>query len=183
MDGKGHGSRPSGDGQIRKKKRILSGVKSQRRILTFCKTHRSALLSGFLIVTLVALLVGIFAQLQSPAASDIPSGETSINYSTFLTQVNDGNVLAVTIRGNDINAFLQQPLTSHAQAALSSDQRASQIAAWTHYANSLNSGSLDTASSNLDPARMVYTLLPADGAAQLLPLLTRQHVTVITQAV
>ena len=186
MDGKGHGSRPSSDGQSRKSKFVLNSVKSQRRIITFCKTHRSALLSGFLLVAIVALLLGIFAQFQGPAANDVPSGETSINYSVFLNQVNSGNVLAVTIRGSDVNVLLQKPLAAanvKQVAALSAAQRTAQIEAWTRYAGTLSNGSLDSSTSNIDPARLVYTMLPANGAAQLMPLLLSQHVTVTTQAV
>ncbi len=186
MDGKGHGSRPSGDGRPRKGMFGSNGVKSQRRILTFCKTHRSALFSGFLLVTIVALLIGIFAQFPGPVTDDVPNGETSINYSAFLGQVNAGNVLAVTLRGSDINALLQKPLTATTpkqSVALSAAQRAAQIEAWTRYAGTVNNGSLDASSPTIDPARLVYTVLPADGMAQLMPLLLSQHVTVTTQEV
>lgn len=185
MDGKGHSGRPSGDGQSRKQKSVLNGVKGQRRIITFCKTHRSVLASGFCLIAIVILLIGIFAQLQGPATDDVPSGETSINYSVFLNQVNAGNVLAVTMRGNGINALLQKPLAqTNAQQAtsLSATQRAAQIEAWTHYASSLTSGSLDASSPDIDPTLMVYTVLPANGAGQLIPLLLNQHVMVTTQA-
>ena len=186
MDGKGHGSRPSGDGRTRKRWFALNSVKDQRRIITFCKTQRSALLSGFFIVAIVALLIGIFAQFQGPTANDAPTGETSINYSVFLNQVNAGNVLAVTVRGSDINAFLQQPLTASSakqETALSAAQRTAQIEQWTQYVGTLNNGSLDTTASTIDPARLVYTALPADGMAQLMPLLLNQHVTITTQPV
>lgn len=185
MDGKGQSDRPSENGRLRKQKSVLNRVKGQRRIITFCKTHRSALLSGFFLVAIVVLLIGIVAQFQGPATDDVPNGETAINYSVFLNQVNTGNVLAVTIRGNGVNAFLQKPLTrtnTQPTTALSASQRATQIEAWARYAGSLNSGGLDSSSSGLDPTRMVYTVLPAHGAGQLVPLLLSQHVTVITQA-
>ena len=110
MDGKDHSGRPSGDGRLRKWKSVLNGVKGQRRIITFCKTHRSALLSGFFIVTIVLLLIGIFVQFQGPTVDDVPTGETPINYGAFLNQVNAGNVLAVTIRGDGVNALLLTPM-------------------------------------------------------------------------
>ncbi|HEY3992786.1 MAG TPA: ATP-dependent metallopeptidase FtsH/Yme1/Tma family protein, partial [Ktedonobacteraceae bacterium] len=186
MDGKGQGSRPSGNGQARKRSFVFNNVKDQRRIITFCKTHRSALLSGSLIVAIVALLIGIFAQFQGPVANDAPTGETSINYSVFLNQVNSGNVLAVTLRGNDINAFLQEPLAASKTkpvVALSAAQRTAQLAQWTSYVGSLNSGSMDAPTSTIDPTRLVYTALPADGMAQLMPLLLNQHVSITTQPV
>ncbi len=185
MDGKGHSGRSSGNGQPRKRRKsVLNGVKGQRRIITFCKTHRSALLSGFFIVAIVVLLFGIFLQLQNPVRDEAPNGETPINYSVFLTQVNSGNILAVTFRGNGINALLEQPLAqinTH-QAALTAAQRTAQIEAWARYAGSFNNGSLDTSPTGVDPARLVYTVLPANGTAQLLPLLLNQHVVIISQA-
>jgi ATP-dependent metalloprotease FtsH len=185
MDGKGHNSRPSGHGRARKSRSLLNGVKGQRRIITFCKTHRSALFSGFFVVAIVVLLIGIFAQFQAPAANDVPNGETSINYSAFLNQVNSGNVLAVTMRGSDIDALLQKPLAQangQNAAPLSAAQRIAQVEAWTHYTGTLSSGSLDSSTSNFDPTRLVYTVLPANGMSQLMPLLLNQHVTVTTQA-
>src|SRR6266851_3259140 len=184
MDGKGQNGRSPGHGRSSKRNTsVLNGVKGQRRIITFCKTHRSAVVSGFLFVAIVVLLIGIFAQLQGPATEEAPASETSIHYSVFLTQVTTGNVLAVTIRGNAINALLQKPLTqvNEQQPSLSAAQRTAQIEAWTHYAGSLGTG-LDTAPSGIDPARLVYTVLPANGDTQLMPLLLNQHITVTTQA-
>ncbi|HEX7733381.1 MAG TPA: ATP-dependent zinc metalloprotease FtsH [Ktedonobacteraceae bacterium] len=184
MDGKGQSGGPGENGQPRKRRKsVLNGVKGQRRIITFCKTHRSALLRGFLVAAIVALLFGIFLQFQGPAGDDVPSGETSINYSVFLNQVNSGNVLAVTLRGNGINALLQKPLTqvNTRSAALTAAQRNAQIEAWTRYAGSVSNSSMDTSNSGIDPARMVYTVLPANGMGQLMPLLLGQHVEVISQ--
>lgn len=185
MDGKGHNGRSSGHGWSRKRKSVSNNVKGQRRIVTFCKTHRSVLLSGFLIVTIVTLLIGIFVQLQGPAEDDVPGGETSINYSAFLNQVNAGNVLAVTIRGDSVNALLLNPLPqtgTKPTATLSTTQRTTQIEAWGRYAGSLNSGSMDASTTGIDPSRMIYTVVPASGMSQLMPLLLSQHISVITQS-
>jgi len=184
MDGKGHNGRSSGHGWSRKRRSVSNDVKGQRRIIAFCKTHRSALLSGFFIVTIVALLIGIFVQLQGPAEDDVPGGETSVNYSAFLSQVKAGNVLAVTIRGNGVNALLLNPLPQTGATlavTLSTAQRATQTQAWGRYAGSLNSGSMDVSMTGIDPARMVYTVVPANGMSQLKPLLLNQHISVITQ--
>jgi len=106
MDGKGHGGRPSGNGGPRKRHLVPDAVIDRRRIIKLFKTHKKALLSGFLIAAIIALLFGIASQLQSPSTSNVPSGETSINYSAFLNQVNADNVLAVTIQGNEVNILL-----------------------------------------------------------------------------
>lgn len=185
MSGKNQGDRPSRHGFLRKRHPSLSyGMKSQKRIPAFWKIQRSVLLSGFLTIAIIVLLVGIFAQFQAPAIEDIPTGETSINYSVFLSQVNAGNVMAVIIRGADINVLLQTPpkLANGQKPSLSAAQRTAQLEAWTRYAGSL-SASLDTLPSDIDHARLVYTILPAHGQAQLMPLLISQHITVTTQAV
>jgi ATP-dependent metalloprotease FtsH len=187
MDGKGHGDRPSGYGRSRKRKVVLDTLKDRRRIISFFQIHRSILVRGFLIVAMVLLLFGIVSQFQGPSTGDVPGGETAVNYSTFLDQVNSGNVLAVTIRGNEVNALLQQPLTqsgSQRAVALSAAQRSAQIEDWTRYVNALTSSTnWGSPTPAIDPARMVYTTVPASGSDQLVPLLMSKHIAVTTQPV
>jgi len=90
MDGKDHRGRPSGNGVPRTRRLVLDAVKDRGRMIKLSKTQRKALLSAFLVIAMVVLLFGIFSQLQSPSTSDVPSGETSINYTTFLNQVDTG---------------------------------------------------------------------------------------------
>src|SRR5579875_2176975 len=184
MDGKGRSDLPANHGRSHKRVSVLDSVKDRKRIVKFFKEHRSKLASGFLVAAMVALLFGIFSQFQPPTTSQVPSGETAITYSAFLSQVNAGNVLAVTISGNDVNALLQRPLTqasSQKATALSAAQRSAQIEAWTRYISSLNSASLGASASSIDPGRMVYTYLPASGSGQLVSLLLNKSVTVATQ--
>ena len=187
MDGKGHGDRPSERGRSSKRKVMLDTLKDRRRIISSFQIHRGILVRGFLIVAMVLLLFGIVSQFQGPSTDDVPSGETAVNYSAFLDQVNTGNVLAVTIRGNEVNALLQQPLTrsgSQKAVALSAAQRTAQIDAWTRYTGSLaSSASWGSPAPTIDPARMVYTTVPATGSDQLVPLLMSKHVAVTTQPV
>jgi ATP-dependent metalloprotease FtsH len=186
MDGKGHGDRPAGNGRSRKQKIVLNTLSDRRRCITFLKSYRGVLASGFLLVAMVLLLFGIASQFQSPPAEDVPNGETAISYSAFLHQVHAGNVLAVTLRGNDINALLQQPLTHTAasRATLSAAQRSAQIEAWARYASSFTSSTNWSSSTpTIDPARMIYTTVPATGSDQLIPLLMSTHVSVTTQTV
>jgi len=187
MDGKGHGDRPSEHGRSRKLKVVLDTLKDRRRIISSFQIHRGILVRGFLIVAMVLLLFGIVSQFQGPSTDDVPSGETAVNYSAFLDQVNTGNVLAVTIRGNEVNALLQEPLTrsgSQRAVALSAAQRTAQIEAWTRYTGALtSSASWGSPTPAIDPARMVYTTVPATGSDQLVPLLMSKHVAVTTQPV
>ena len=187
MDGKDRSDRLVSNGRSRKRKFVLDTPKDRRRIITFFKSHRGILVSGFLVGAMMLLLFGIVSQFQGPSTADVPSGETAINYSAFLQQVNGGNVLAVTIRGNEVNALLQQPLAqpvSQKAAVLSAAQRSAQVQAWTRYAGSFtSSSSWNSQTPAIDPARMVYTTVPATGSDQLVPLLISQHVTVTTQPV
>jgi cell division protease FtsH len=135
---------------------------------------------------MVLLLFGIAGQFQGPSTEDVPGGETAINYSAFLYQIHSGNVLAVTVRGDQVNALLLQPLTHSAAhtATLSAAQRTAQVEAWAHYASSLTSSATwNSPTPTIDPARMVYTTVPATGSDQLIPLLISKHVSLTTQAV
>lgn len=186
MDGKGHGGRPAGNGRSRKQNVVLDTLRDRKRVIPFFKSHKGMLASGFLVVAMVLLLFGIAGQFQSPPAEDMPNGETAINYSAFLYQVHAGNVLAVTLRGDEVNALLLRSLThtTAQMAALSAAQRSAQIEAWARYASSFTSSSnWNSPTPTIDPARMVYTLLPASGSDQLIPLLMSKHVSVTTQAV
>jgi ATP-dependent metalloprotease FtsH len=177
MDDK-DGSRPSQNNRPRKF--VPGNVKNRKKIVKFLKTHRSALTASLLTIAIVILLFGIFSLLPPLSVSDVPAGETAINYSTFLTQVKADNVLAVKIQGNGINALLLKPLNGQA-AALSAAQRTTQIAAWTRYNSSSNS--TWSSQSSINPALTVYTDMPAAGSTQLLSLLVSKQIVVTTQPV
>src|SRR5581483_7167365 len=187
MDGKDRSGWPLGHGRSRKRKFVLDTPKDRRRGITFFKSHRGFLVSGFLVVAMVLLLFGIASQFQGPSTVDVPSGETAINYSAFLQQVNAGNVLAVTIRGNEVNALLQQSLAQSSPqktVVLSAAQRSAQVQAWTRYAGSFTSSSgWNSQAPAIDPARMIYTTVPATGSDQLVPLLMSMHVSVTSQRI
>ena len=84
MDSKDVRRRASGDADRRHK----TGVKNVRTIAHYLRTHIQALLAGGLVIALIVLLFGVFS-----------------NYSSFLAQVKAGNMLAVTMRGNDLNGL------------------------------------------------------------------------------
>ncbi|HEY1348289.1 MAG TPA: ATP-dependent zinc metalloprotease FtsH, partial [Ktedonobacteraceae bacterium] len=165
---------------------VLDTLRDRKRVITFLKSQRGVLASGFLVIAMVLLLFGIAGQFQGPSTEDVPGGETAINYSAFLYQIHTGNVLAVTIRGDQINALLLLPLahTAAQTATLSAAQRTAQVEAWAHYASSLTSSATwNSPTPTIDPARMIYTTVPATGSDQLIPLLMSKHVAVTTQAV
>src|SRR5690242_12552274 len=82
-----------------------------RKVWRLVKERKSTLFSGLLLLITVGLLFGIFSQLKPPVFTNTaPAGVTSIDYSAFIRQVSSGNVLAVTVRGNEINALLASPL-------------------------------------------------------------------------
>jgi len=162
-------------------------LKNHKQIVKRLKTHKSTLVAGFLVTAIVLLLFGIFSQFQAPSTDEAPPGETSITYSTFLTQVNSGNVLAVTIRGNGVSVLLLRSASASVAVAkvlpagVSPAQRKADIAAWTHYISSASAASWTSQASTIDAGRMVYTTMPADGADQLIMLLIRQHVAITTE--
>ncbi len=157
-----------------------------RKVWRLAKEYKNTLFTGFLLLIVVALLFGIFSQLKPPTTSDTtPNGVTTIDYSTFVKQVTTGNVLAVTVRGNEINALLANPLNSKvsSKAKPTSQSVMTDYAAWSRYIGFGNTSLTNQATSNsttIDASRAVYTLIPTNGDEQLFPLLMQKHVIVNT---
>src|SRR5579884_2617753 len=157
-----------------------------RKVWRLAKEYKNTRFTGFLLLIVVALLFGIFSQLKPPTTSDTtPNGVTTIDYSTFLKQVTTGNVLAVTVRGNEINALLANPLNSKvsSKAKPTSQSVMTDYAAWSRYIGFGNTSLTNQATSNsttIDASRAVYTLIPTNGDEQLFPLLMQKHVIVNT---
>ncbi|HET9920763.1 MAG TPA: ATP-dependent zinc metalloprotease FtsH [Ktedonobacteraceae bacterium] len=160
----------------------------QKSVTKFLTTNKHAIFTGVLLTGLVVLLFGMFSLFPAPASSTPPSGVTVINYSAFVQQVKDGNVLAVRIQGQDINGLLSSPYNSGqatvtaTPTALSQEavnQRSKDFLAWSHYlAAGYPSWPSQTTAQPVDPARSIYTSLPTQGDAGLMPLLLSQHITV-----
>ncbi|HLX57317.1 MAG TPA: AAA family ATPase, partial [Ktedonobacteraceae bacterium] len=178
MDGKGGRDHSSGDGRRQK-----TVVKSGRTFTKNLRTHIQVLLAGGLLITLVILLFGVFSQFPGPVTSAAPSGETVIDYSSFLAQVNGGNMLAVSIHGNELNGLLAKPLAQNAtgvQPTVTPNQRAQDIVAFTRYLGASATWANTTQASSIDPARLVYATIPATGDAALVQLMVINHVQVNT---
>ena len=179
MEGQGRRDLPLGKGGSRKRQFVWGTMNNRKKIVPFLRKHKHKFLAGLLLTAICILLFGIFSQFQAPTVDAVPSGETSINYSTLLHQVEANNVLAVFIQGNDVNALLQQPLHGHTTSHENAGQREADITAWMH-----NIGSSDATwdtPSGVATDRQVYTILPASGSGQLLPLLIDRHIPVETQ--
>jgi ATP-dependent metalloprotease FtsH len=179
--------------QVESHARRRNGVKSDKQdymrrsfksVSKFLKTHYRSLFTCLLLTVLVALLFAVFGQFQAPATNQAPNGANVIDYSTFVDQVNAGNVEAVTIQGNEINALLAQPITqgvvsvTSSQATTSKSSFAADFTAWSRYVGAGYSWPTTTTTPPLDPQRAVYTRLPGSSDVRLLPLLRSHHVVV-----
>src|SRR5690242_19534086 len=161
-----------------------------RKVWKSFQTRKNTLLTGILLLSLVVLLVGIVSQLQPPTPNTVPNGQTTIEYSTFVKLVKDGNVLAASIRGNEVTGLLAQPLQSGKATTASTTATRTSITsdeydAWMHYIGNANAGWSTTASASsadLTPDRVVFTRISAGGDEDLMPLLLSQHVVVSAQA-
>ncbi len=181
MDGKGSRGLSSGDDRQRQR----NVVKIVKKYSKFLATHKQSLLAGFLLMGLVILLFGVFSRFQVPPTSTPPSGVTAVDYSTFVAQVRTGNVLAVTVRGKDVNGLLASPIQqgqagTTTQATVTPNQRAADLAAWSRYVGAGSSWANAPGTSSIDPSRLVYTRIPDSGDAALMSLLLSNKVTVST---
>ena len=168
-------------------RRHKNGGSYRRDIAKFLGTQKRLLFTTMLLLAAVVLLFGIVDRLQPPQTNTPPNGVTVINYSTLLQQVKAGNVLAVTIQGNTINGLLENPLAQTATTIatpVTHSNKAADFAAWSRYVGAgYPSWPNTSATSTIDPARAVYTLLPVHGDASLMQLLLSNHVIVNTLAV
>src|SRR5438270_7821331 len=137
----------------------------RRSVLKFLGTHKQFLLTSVLLMVIVALLFSLVSQLQAPSTNTTPGGATAMSYSAFVQQVKAGNVLAVTIQGNDINALLASslsqahtpPVLTATATATSGSKVAADIAAWSRYVGAGYPTWPSTSSPPIDPARAVIT--------------------------
>lgn len=170
------------------KRRLGQARNYGRKVWWLMKERKSTLFSSCLLLITVVLLFGIFSQLKPPVfMNTAPTGVSSTDYSTFIKQVSNGNVLAVTVRGNEINALLASPLNGETKTSTSKQGKpASQnvmadYASWSRYIGVGNVASVNStvsSSSSIDASRAIYTLMPANGDSQLFPLLLQKHVIV-----
>ncbi|HEU5230655.1 MAG TPA: ATP-dependent zinc metalloprotease FtsH, partial [Ktedonobacteraceae bacterium] len=163
-----------------------------RQFWKVLQTHKSAFLTSFMLLLIIVLLFSVASQLQPPVINSSPNGVTVIDYSTFISQVKAGNVEAVTIRGEEINGLLANPMAQNGASApkvaanqgtqAASKMTSADYTAWQRYINAANPGIANLAgSTSLNPDRVIYTLVPGGQDASLVPLLLSSHVVVSTQ--
>jgi len=181
MDGKDSRGLSSGNDRQRQRKLLKLGKKCAKYLVT----HKQSLLAVILLTGLVVLLFGVFSQLQVPSTNAPPSGTTAVDYSTLVTQVKAGNVVAVTIRGNEVNGLLAQPLQqvqagTSARVTITPSQRAADLAALSRFVGAGSVWANLPPASAIDPSRLIYTRVPAGGDAALTSVLLSNDVIVNT---
>jgi ATP-dependent metalloprotease FtsH len=185
MDDKGRRA-PSGQGRpVRRAWHSI--VANARKGAQFISTNRQAFLGGGLVIILLALLFGVFSFFQPPApTSGALSGETTIDYSSFIAQVKAGNMLAVTIRGTDLHGLLVHSATQAHSAsattpAMAASIRSNDLVAFYRYLGGGSNWASAQQTPSIDQSRLVYSSEPAGGDPHLIPLLVAYHVVVTTQ--
>ncbi|MFL5701721.1 MAG: ATP-dependent metallopeptidase FtsH/Yme1/Tma family protein, partial [Ktedonobacteraceae bacterium] len=180
MDGKG-GRR------LKASERRRKDMKSyEQNVSKFLKAYKRSLLTCILLIAMMGLLFGIVSRFQAPSINAPPNGVAVISYSTFVGQVNNGNVIAVTFQGNGINVLLaspytQKPVTAITPIANSTSKNAADFAAWSRYVGAGYPTWPNTSSPPpFDPARAAYTQMPPSGDAGLMQLLLSKHILVST---
>jgi cell division protease FtsH len=181
MDGKG--TRRLSSAHDRPRRRNV--VDFRKKCKEFLVTHRQSFLAGILITGIVMLLFGVFSRFQAPSFNTLSGGTTVVNYSTFKEQVNAGNVLAVSIQSNEVNALLVHSLqqgqtVTKSQASINAKQRSLDFTAWSHYLGASSSWASSPVTNTIDPSRLLYTRIPNSGDATLMPLLSSKNVIVTT---
>ena len=94
--------------QHRFKKQERRSVDSKRFVRKAYKTiqaHRRAFLTGLLCVAFIVLLFGIVAQLPVPIENNAPANVKTVDYTTFVKQIQAGHVEAVVIQGNTVKTI------------------------------------------------------------------------------
>src|SRR5256886_894711 len=159
----------------------------RRSVLKFLSTHKRSLLTSVLLMVIVVLLFSLVGLLKPPSTNTTPGGVTAISYTAFVQQVKAGNVLAVTIQGHDINALLTSPFSqahtptlAATATATSPSKIAMDVAAWSRYVGAGYPSWPSTTSPPIDPARAIFTRMPASGDAGLTQLLLSKHIILNT---
>lgn len=162
--------------QMRKKNKINAWL--------WARTHKRNILTSVLVLLIVILLFGLASELQGPTSTTTPPNVTVITYSAFMKQVEAGNVVAVTIQGNQLNAFLSKPLAGTTKSEQSSSTAqpnpAMDYTAWTHIMSQNDPSWTNSTQSSVHPNQAVYTQAPPNSEVQLMALLLSKHITITT---
>ncbi len=167
----------------RRRKQVIS---SGRKVWQMLRTHRTVLVTCILLCAFVVLLFAVLSQLPGTTTNAAPAGVTSVNYSTFVGQVNNGNVLAAVIQGNNVNGFLAEPLSQGHNTTTATTVHKLTLAStdYTVWSHSLGMSSAPMSATStalpIDTSHALFTQLPPGSSAVLMNVLLNNHVLVHT---
>ncbi len=178
--------------EVRQRRRQMR-KKNKTDIWQWARAHKRNILTSVLVLLVVILLFGLASELQGPASTTTPPNVTVITYSAFVKQVETGNVVAVTIQGNQLNAFLSKPLAGAMQSgqseqigpstqvsATAQSNSALNYAAWAHMMNQNSPSWTNSTQSSVNPNQAMYTQVPPGSGVQLMSMLLSKHITITT---
>ncbi len=187
--------------EVRQRRRQMR-KKNSIDIWQWARAHKRNILTSVLVLLVVILLFGLASELQGPTSNTTPPNVTVITYSAFIKQVETGNVVAVTIQGNQLNAFLSKPLAGATQSgqnvqsgqsgqseqigpstqasATAQSNSALGYAAWAHMMSQNGPSWTNSAQSSVNPNQAVYTQVPPGSGVQLMSTLLGKHITITT---
>ena len=157
----------------------------RRELWKSLRKQKNSVFTVALLVLFVGLLFGLVSQIPVPTANTAPNGVTTVDYNTLVKQVQAGNVQAVAIQGDDVNALLKSPLnksTSPEDHTIKNKvvSNGSDYAAWSRMIGMNTSSSL-TGSMNfsqISSSRAIYAHVPQGGKTLLLTMLSASDIQV-----
>ena len=167
------------------KRRGQRSVDIMRKAYKTIHTHRRTYLTSILCIAFILLLFGIAAQLPVPSVNNTPTNVTVVDYTTFIKQVNTGNVEAVVIQDNTINGLLMTPLNGKVHPTHQHPLPEKTIltsAAYTSWLHSIGIdnmswfGSMDT--TQVDASCALFAQIPSGGNSSLIQTLTDKDVLI-----
>ena len=185
------------DQRKKRKRHSVDSKRFMRQAYKMIQAQRRTLLTGLLCVALIVLLYGIAAQLPIPLANNAPANVRTVDYTTFIKQVQAGNVEAVVIRGDTLNGLLLTAIdkkdVSGQRAGIkdglvpaASDLSKQKILASSDYTKWLRSIGIDnsgvlgsTDTTPVDAGRAVFTQIPRGDNGALVQILTDKHVLIV----
>ncbi len=171
--------------QSRRPLRRADRARLERVMKEFGITHDDVL-TTLLVITLLALLIGIACQLPPPPSSPPPDIFTVVTYSTLINDVQAGHVMGVNIEGNTLNGLLvpEPGYTSAVDAATRATNAQAGVThgddtAFTDCLPSVSEGCIDEGGNPRFPrSRIIYTLVIEQHLPSLLALLLKKQVVV-----
>ena len=154
----------------------------RREARKFLYEHKNIVFTCVLLVLFIGLLFGLVSQIPVPIANTAPNGVTTVDYNTLVKQIQSGNVQAVAIQGDDVNALLKSPLNS---ATTSKDHtiqdkvasNATDYAIWSRMIGMSNPAT-GVNFSQMNRQRAIYAHVPQGGKTLLLTMLSAFNVQV-----